>query len=110
MIVFNLTCGNDQSFECWFAPSAEVARHDGATQLNCPLCGDTSISKGLQAPYVNTGSMPPVAQTAQVPAKAAPSAPSAQAQYMNVGAEVKRMIEQLIANTEDVGNAFPEEA
>ena len=105
MIVFNLTCGNDHSFEGWFASSAEFERQHEATQLNCPLCGDTSISKGLQAPYVNTGSMPPVAQTPQ-----APVAPAAHAQYMNVGAEVKRMIEQLIANTEDVGNAFPEEA
>ena len=29
---------------------------------------------------------------------------------MNIGAEVNRMIEHLIANTEDVGNEFPEEA
>jgi len=31
-------------------------------------------------------------------------------QYVNIGAEVHRMIEHLIANTEDVGNEFPEEA
>lgn len=108
MIVYNLTCGNDHRFEGWFASSAEFDRQQQATQLNCPLCGNTSITKGLHAPYVNTGSAePPPAKP--VPA-GQPSATPAAGQYMNVGAEVMRMIEQIIANTEDVGNKFPEEA
>ena len=108
MIVYNLTCGNDHRFEGWFASSADFDRQQQATQLNCPLCGNTSITKGLHAPYVNTGSAePPPAKP--VPASQSSAAPAA-GQYMNVGAEVMRMIEQIIANTEDVGNKFPEEA
>ena len=117
MIVFNLTCGNDHSFEGWFASSADFERQHEATQLNCPLCGSTSVNKGLQAPYLNTGSTPQA--TAGVQAASAPAAARTtphvnaggdQAQYMKVGAELKRMIEHMIASTEDVGNAFPEEA
>lgn len=106
MIVFNLTCGNAHSFEGWFASAAEFERQKQATQLNCPLCGDTTVSKGLHAPYVNTGSAPQPPQRD----KGASAAQTAAAQYINIGAEVSRMLEHLIANTEDVGNEFPEEA
>jgi hypothetical protein len=106
MIVFNLTCGNDHRFEGWFASSAEFDRQQQATQLNCPLCGDTTVSKGLHAPYVNTGSAPD-APSREKPAEKPTAMP---AQYVNIGAEMTRMIEHLIANTEDVGNEFPEEA
>ncbi len=107
MIVFNLTCGNDHSFEGWFASSAEFERQQHATQLNCPMCGDSTVSKGMNAPYVNIGSAQQAPQAAD---NAAPTSKAAAAQYINIGAEVTRMIEHLIANTEDVGNDFPEEA
>ena len=106
MIVFNLTCGNDHRFEGWFASAADFERQQEATQLNCPLCGDTTVSKGLHAPYLNTGSAPaapPRENSAEKPVVVPP-------QYVNIGAEMTRMIEHLIANTEDVGNEFPEEA
>jgi hypothetical protein len=106
MIVFNLTCGNDHSFEGWFASSADFERQQQATQLNCPLCGDTTVSKGLHAPYVNTGSSPVVPQHEKVAEKS----PGMPAQYVNIGAEMTRMVEHLLANTEDVGSEFPEEA
>lgn len=110
MIVYDLTCANDHSFEGWFASSADFDRQQQATQLNCPLCGDSTITKGLQAPYVNTGTAVQPAQAANASPKTAPGAGAASGQYMNIGPDVVRLIEQLIANTEDVGKAFPEEA
>jgi len=106
MIVFNLTCGNDHRFEGWFASADDFERQQQATELNCPLCGNTTVKKGLHAPYVNTGNAPQLPQ-GDKPAHASPTSPD---QYVNIGAEVNRMIEHLIANTEDVGNEFPEEA
>ena len=103
MIVFNLTCGNDHRFEGWFASTADFERQQQATLLNCPLCGSTQVHKGLHAPYLNTGSM----IEAQQPE---PQARGTSGQYANVNDEVTRFVEHLIANTEDVGNAFPEEA
>ena len=102
MIVFNLTCSNDHGFEGWFASAADFERQQQSTMLNCPLCGSTEISKGLHAPYINSGSAPqlPREQTGQELPR----------QYTNVGDEVTKFIEHLIANTEDVGNKFPEEA
>jgi hypothetical protein len=103
MIVFNLTCGNDHSFEGWFASTADFERQQQATQLNCPLCGSTEVNKGLHAPYINSGSAPQVPPRGQ-------AAKDTAGQYINIGAEVTKFIEHLIANTEDVGNEFPEEA
>lgn len=104
MIVFNLTCSNDHRFEGWFASSADFERQQQATLLNCPLCGSTEINKGLHAPYVNTGSTLPVSQ------REAPKAQGVPVQYANISEDVTRMVEHLIANTEDVGSEFPEEA
>jgi hypothetical protein len=103
MIVFNLTCSNDHRFEGWFASAADFERQQHATLLNCPLCGSTEVNKGLHAPYVNTG-------TAAVPAQRPRDVQDTAAQYINIGAEVTKFIEHLIANTEDVGNEFAEEA
>jgi hypothetical protein len=103
MIVFNLTCGNDHRFEGWFASAAEFERQQQATLLNCPLCGSTKINKGLHAPYINSGN-------AQQPRPHDPPARDAPAQYVNRNDDVIRLVEHLIANTEDVGDQFPEEA
>ena len=105
MIVFNLTCGNEHRFEGWFASAADFDRQQQATLLNCPMCGSTEVSKGLHAPYVNVGSLPqrsqrePEAQTRDMPR-----------QYVYINDDVAKLVEHLIANTEDVGNEFPEEA
>ena len=103
MIVFNLTCSNDHRFEGWFASAADFERQQQATLLNCPLCGSTEVTKGLHAPYVNRGSAPQLPQR-EGQAREKP------AHYVNSNDDVIRLVEHLIANTEDVGNAFPEEA
>jgi hypothetical protein len=103
MIVFNLACDNDHRFEGWFASTAEFERQQQARLLNCPLCGSTGINKGLHAPYINSGSAP------QPPQRETP-ARDATAQYVNRNDDVIRLVEHLIANTEDVGDKFPEEA
>ena len=103
MIVFNLTCGNEHSFEGWFASAADFERQQKATQLSCPMCGSSEVNKGLHAPYINSGS------AAQLP-QSKEAARDAAGQYVNIGDEMTRLIEQLIANTVDVGNEFPEEA
>jgi hypothetical protein len=103
MIVFNLTCGNDHRFEGWFASAADFERQQQSTLLNCPMCGSSEVSKGLHAPYVNVGSAP------QPPQREPPSRNMSR-QYVNINDDVVKVVEHLIANTEDVGSEFPEEA
>jgi hypothetical protein len=101
MIVFNLTCGNDHPFEGWFGSAADFEQQQQSKLLSCPVCGSDRVSKAMHAPYVNTGSSP------KPPERAGRDGAE---QYANVGDELAQLIEHLIANTEDVGDTFPEEA
>jgi len=101
MIVFNLTCSNDHRFEGWFVSTADFDKQQHATLLSCPVCGSSQVSKALHAPHVNTSSSPSTRER---------ETGEGSAQYANVGDEVSLLIEHLIANTENVGDAFPEEA
>ncbi len=105
MIVFNLSCDRHHQFEGWFASSAAFESQRDAAQLTCPVCGSTHVSKELHAPYVNTGGSRP-------PAATAPSAPAqaAHRQQAVFGNAVAQLVKHVLANTEDVGDAFPEEA
>ncbi len=103
MIVFNLICTNDHPFEGWFASAADFERQQQSSLLSCPLCGSSKVSKTLHAPHVNTG-IAPTRSESERPGK------DAAGQYANIGDELSQLIEHLIANTEDVGDMFPEEA
>jgi hypothetical protein len=100
MIVFNLSCDNHHRFEGWFESSANFDSQMQSKLLNCPFCGTDQISKELHAPYVNTGAARPPDTAAKPPAT----------QQAALNSEVAKLIDHLIANTDDVGNAFPEEA
>ncbi len=109
MIVFNLVCSNGHSFEGWFASAADFDRQQKASLLSCPTCGSNTITKALHAPYLNTGSAPKPAKVEKPPEQSQHSE-TAKAQYANVAENLSKLVEYVIANTEDVGDAFPEEA
>jgi hypothetical protein len=102
MIVFNLSCDNRHQFEGWFASASAFEFQRDAMQLSCPVCGSDQVSKELHAPYVNTG-------TPRQPAKPA-GASREVAQQAVFGKAVAQLVNHVLANTEDVGEAFPEEA
>ena len=103
MIVFNLSCSDDHRFEGWFASAADFERQQQSSLLSCPLCGSSKVVKVLHAPYVNTGG-------SSKPPENEPRGKDTPGQYANVSDEVAQLIDHLIANTEDVGDSFPEEA
>jgi hypothetical protein len=103
MIVFNLSCGNDHLFEGWFESAANFEAQRDTNLLSCPVCGSPEIHKELHAPYVNTGA-PRVTETRL----AAPDQQALHQAFFNKA--MARLADQLVAHTEDVGEAFPEEA
>lgn len=104
MIVFNLQCKNKHGFEGWFASSVDFEHQQQSALLSCPVCGNGEVTKAMHAPYVNTGSAP----RAAAPKKEAKTAAE---QYTNAAPpNVEQLINYLLAHTEDVGDAFPEEA
>jgi hypothetical protein len=99
MKVLNLQCSNNHSFEGWFASEDDFQGQLGRGLVECPLCGDTGVSKMLTAPRLNLGAAQPA------PRQEVMSAPDAALQ-----AEWLKMVRHVMANTEDVGERFAEEA
>ena len=99
MIVFNLACDNNHSFEGWFGTADDFDLQAQGRQIACPVCGSVAVSRQLSAPYVNTGTGSRPADESQMVAVA------------NAAQELrKKFIEHVLSNTEDVGQRFPEEA
>jgi hypothetical protein len=109
MKVLNLQCSHRHSFEGWFTSEDDFQGQLEREQIECPLCGDTAIRKMLSAPRLNLGAPQPQAQ--QLPS----SSSSQRRQVMNapdasMQAAWMKMVRHVIANTEDVGERFAEEA
>jgi hypothetical protein len=99
MKVLNLQCSHSHGFEGWFASEDDFQGQLGRGQVECPLCGDTAVSKMLSAPRLNLGAAEPQ------PRQEVMNTPDASMQ-----AAWLKMVRHVMANTVDVGERFPEEA
>ncbi len=108
MKVLNLRCTNGHGFEGWFGSDDDFMDQNGRGLVECPLCGDHVVSRMPSAPRLNlSGARAPAAQ------------PKAEAQVADVQAEGRlaamqaawlQGVRRVMANTEDVGKRFAEEA
>ena len=53
MILFDLICSNDHTFEAWFPSSDDFEKQRKGNKIECPVCGDTKVNKALMAPAVS---------------------------------------------------------
>jgi hypothetical protein len=97
MRVLDLRCANGHGFEGWFASEEEFMDQNGRGLIECPMCSDRVVSRMPSAPRLNLSGArePAVVQAA--------AAADAQGAWMQA-------IKQVLANTEDVGQRFAEEA
>ncbi len=121
MKVLDLHCALGHGFEGWFGSEADFLLQQGQGLITCPLCADATITRLPSAPRLNlSGARAPQSDKSPAPAAqaeqrdtslagAAPPAapvtmpPALQAQWMQA-------VQQVLRNTEDVGERFPEEA
>ena len=60
MIKYAIKCSANHSFDSWFQSAAAYEALRGAGHVSCPVCGSTTVEKGLMAPAVrvsDTGEM-----------------------------------------------------
>ena len=100
MKVLNLQCTHGHGFEGWFASQDAFDTQLAAGLVECPMCGDTAITKLLAAPRLNLGS---ARAPATEVARQQPADESQQARWL-------RAVREVIARTEDVGERFIDEA
>lgn len=101
MKVYNLRCARDHAFEGWFASEDDCAEQSARGLIACPLCGDAGVRRVPSAPRLNLSG---AAAPAEVAVRDdAPGAAERQGRWM-------RAMRELLAQTEDVGERFAEEA
>jgi len=125
MKVLNLQCSHQHSFEGWFASEDDFQSQLSRGLVECPLCADKSVQKLPSAPRLNLGGR----QDRDVSTKHAPTSTAvANVQDSPGGRDVTavtgmpaganevqqaaflRALRHVLANTEDVGTRFADEA
>ena len=112
MKVLNLQCQHGHAFEGWFASEHAFQEQRALGQVQCPLCADAAIEKLPSAPRLNLSSArAPQADPAAAPvADAQPAHALAPAGSDALAAAWMAMARALLAQTQDVGERFAEEA
>jgi hypothetical protein len=102
MKVLDLRCAHQHSFEGWFASEDDFQGQLARGLVACPLCGDTVVTKLLTAARLNLGARSEPREPSR-DVVAAPAGHQLQAAWM-------KSVREMMANTEDVGERFAEEA
>jgi hypothetical protein len=139
MKVLDLQCAQHHVFEGWFGSEDDYQSQLSRGLLTCPMCGDASVSKKLSAPRLNLsttrgdraaaggtsqaasensspdlGASAPTLSAQSTSNDAVPLLPSLQEvanlEPAQLQAALLKMVRHVVANTEDVGSSFPEEA
>ena len=133
MKVLNLQCAGLHTFEGWFGSEEDYQSQRERGLVACPMCANTEVRKLPSAPRLNLGAAEPRSAKPEPqeepstntgtapPASNVPSVPTAEsvaaglAQVHPEAAEMvieawMKMVKHVIANTEDVGQNFAEEA
>ena len=104
MIVFDLVCAGGHRFEGWFGSAEEFVSQSERGLLSCPNCGMGRVERVPSATRFNSG--------------AAENVPAAKPEQVMEGKDAMaiaqilyaRMVDEMLSKSEDVGEAFPEEA
>lgn len=102
MKVLDLRCAHDHRFEGWFASEEEAQSQISRDLVQCPVCGDHAVARLPSAPRLNLSGATAREGSAR-PAQPAAAPVTLQALYM-------KAVKQVLAQTEDVGDRFAEEA
>ena len=112
MKVLNLRCDTGHGFEGWFASEDDFQAQTARDLVACPMCGDGRITRLPSAPRLNLSGARAPEPAASSPPEGAQLAPSGPAGPPSVAMQALWMkaVQQVLQNTEDVGERFPEEA
>ncbi len=111
MKVLNLCCPLGHGFEGWFASEADFQDQTARALVCCPLCNDANITRLPSAPRLNLSGAraPEAAPESPAAAKSRPDAMGGAAPAALQALWVQA-VQQVMRDTEDVGERFPEEA
>ncbi len=105
MKVLDLFCEGQHVFEGWFGSEEDFLNQLERGLVQCPMCGSSTIKKRLSAPRLNLGSGrdPQLQNSDGVEPKTEATDESTASVWLN-------LTKRILANTDDVGEQFAEEA
>jgi hypothetical protein len=103
MKVFDLCCDQEHPFEGWFASGEDFDRQLAADMIECPVCASCDVRKLLSAPRLNLGGAEDAPESSSKEPVAMPNDDSMRSMMLQIARHIA-------ANSEDVGERFPEEA
>jgi hypothetical protein len=105
MIKYALSCDKAHSFESWFPNSESYDVQARRGLIACPECGSARVSKAIMAPAIVGGEK-------RRKREEAPAAPVAllDERQQRLREIARQLRQEIIANSDDVGAKFPEEA
>lgn len=103
MKVLNLRCAHGHGFEGWFGSDEDFRDQSERDLVACPLCDDKTITRLPSAPRLNVSTQRGEASAPPAQARAEMAQAHAQGRWLH-------QMREMINNTEDVGDRFPEEA
>lgn len=101
MIILDLTCEDDHTFEGWFQSLDTFDRQLEAGLIECPHCGSSDIRRVPSAVHVAKSSEPERSSENRMPVI------GLQADAL---AAYRQLLGKIVASSEDVGKAFASEA
>jgi len=122
MIHYTLVCSQAHEFDGWFPSSAGFDAQAERGLVECPVCGDKKVTRGLMAPAIPAKSnarpdpvaAPLPAETVEVPAVVEPPAQNVAMAGGQMPDQLRAALQKLRAeverNCDDVGTDFADEA
>jgi hypothetical protein len=106
MIKYALICDDSHAFESWFPSGDSYETQVKRGLIACPTCASIRISKAIMAPAILSG------QKSERKAENGAATPVAllDERQQRMREIARRLRQEIIANTDDVGAKFPEEA
>lgn len=105
MIIYDLICAHQHRFEGWFSSTDDFARQRDGALIRCPVCDDAAIERRPSAQVRVGRTTAPKEKGTE-----APVAEPAEIAVAGGDADALRLMRRIVANTENVGRAFAEEA
>jgi hypothetical protein len=104
MKVLDLQCALGHTFEGWFGSEEDFVAQCARALVQCPLCGDVAVHKMLSAPRLNLSTSRQDQGTDHAVTAVSPAPDRA------FGAAWMELTRRMLANTDDVGEHFADEA
>ncbi|MFK4447647.1 hypothetical protein ABH944_007856 [Caballeronia udeis] len=110
MKVLDLKCSHDHRFEGWFASTDEFESQLSRKLVACPVCSTTEVSRMPSAPRLNLSTSRSEQGEKDAAGSSATQAQPPQNTDQALQARALQFMREILANTENVGDRFAEEA